>query len=66
MVNQLLAGVHIAAAAEAIALGARAGLDTRLLYDIISKAAGNSWWAPVHTTLLPRSICVFKSCSGRL
>jgi putative dehydrogenase len=43
MVNQLLAGVHIAAAAEAIALGARAGLDTRLLYDIISKAAGNSW-----------------------
>ncbi len=43
MVNQLLAGVHIAAAAEAMALGARAGLDTRVLYDIISNAAGSSW-----------------------
>lgn len=43
MVNQLLAGVHIAAAAEAMALGARAGLSTRLLYDIIRNAAGSSW-----------------------
>eukprot|EP00747_Dinoflagellata_sp_TGD_P186529 gnl/TRDRNA2_/TRDRNA2_43592_c0_seq1.p1 gnl/TRDRNA2_/TRDRNA2_43592_c0~~gnl/TRDRNA2_/TRDRNA2_43592_c0_seq1.p1 ORF type:complete len:823 (+),score=181.16 gnl/TRDRNA2_/TRDRNA2_43592_c0_seq1:81-2549(+) len=43
MVNQHLAGVHIAAAAEAMALGARAGLDTRVLYEIISNAAGNSW-----------------------
>lgn len=43
MVNQLLAGVHIAAAAEAMALGARADLDTRVVYDIISHAAGNSW-----------------------
>ncbi|GBG79670.1 hypothetical protein CBR_g29818 [Chara braunii] len=43
MVNQLLAGVHIVASAEAMALGARCGLDTRLLYEIISNAAGNSW-----------------------
>eukprot|EP00927_Polykrikos_kofoidii_P035473 TRINITY_DN30028_c0_g1_i1.p1 TRINITY_DN30028_c0_g1~~TRINITY_DN30028_c0_g1_i1.p1 ORF type:complete len:819 (-),score=114.84 TRINITY_DN30028_c0_g1_i1:72-2528(-) len=43
MVNQLLAGVHIATAAEAMALGARAGLDTRKLFEIISNAAGNSW-----------------------
>lgn len=43
MVNQLLAGVHIASAAEAMALGARAGLDTRRLYEIITNAAGNSW-----------------------
>mmetsp|Transcript_67037 Transcript_67037/g.187173 ORF Transcript_67037/g.187173 Transcript_67037/m.187173 type:complete len:329 (-) Transcript_67037:222-1208(-) len=43
MVNQLLAGVHIAAAAEAMALGAKAGLDTRQLFEIISSAAGNSW-----------------------
>jgi len=42
-VNQLLAGVHIAAAAEAMAFGARAGLDTRQLYEIITNAAGNSW-----------------------
>eukprot|EP00850_Spirogloea_muscicola_P009016 SM000049S16787 [mRNA] locus=s49:705014:718463:- [translate_table: standard] len=43
MVNQLLAGVHIAVAAEAMALGARAGLDTRLLFKVISSAAGASW-----------------------
>ena len=43
MVNQLLAGVHIATAAEAMALGARAGLNPRTVFDIISHAAGNSW-----------------------
>ncbi len=43
MVNQLLAGVHIAAAAEAIALGTRAGANPRVLYEVISNSAGNSW-----------------------
>jgi 3-hydroxyisobutyrate dehydrogenase len=43
MVNQLLAGVHIAAAAEAIALGTRAGADPRVLFEVISKSAGRSW-----------------------
>ncbi|MEN8196360.1 MAG: L-threonate dehydrogenase [Pseudomonadota bacterium] len=43
MVNQLLAGVHIAAAAEAMALGTRAGADPRTLYEVISNSAGNSW-----------------------
>jgi 3-hydroxyisobutyrate dehydrogenase len=43
MVNQLLAGVHIAAAAEAIALGTRAGADPRVLFDVIGKSAGSSW-----------------------
>ena len=42
-VNQLLAGVHIATAAEAIALAAKAGADTRAVYDVISASAGNSW-----------------------
>ncbi|HZP99655.1 MAG TPA: L-threonate dehydrogenase [Reyranella sp.] len=42
-VNQLLAGVHIAAAAEAMALAAKAGADTRAVYDVISASAGNSW-----------------------
>jgi len=42
-VNQLLAGVHIAAAAEAVALAARAGADTRVVYEVISASAGNSW-----------------------
>jgi 3-hydroxyisobutyrate dehydrogenase-like beta-hydroxyacid dehydrogenase len=43
MVNQLLAGVHIATAAEALALGIRAGADPRTLYDVISASAGSSW-----------------------
>ena len=42
-VNQLLAGVHIAAAAEAMAFGVRAGADPRELYDVISGSAGSSW-----------------------
>jgi 3-hydroxyisobutyrate dehydrogenase len=43
MVNQLLAGVHIAAAAEAMALGIRAGADPQALFDVITTSAGNSW-----------------------
>ena len=43
MVNQLLAGVHIAAAAEAMALGIRAGADPQTLFDVISGSAGSSW-----------------------
>lgn len=43
MVNQLLAGVHIATAAEAMALGIRAGADPQTLFDVISTSAGNSW-----------------------
>ena len=43
IVNQLLAGVHIAAAAEAMALGIRAGADPAALYDVITHSAGNSW-----------------------
>ena len=43
IVNQLLAGVHIAAAAEAMALGLREGLDADALYEVITHSAGNSW-----------------------
>jgi L-threonate 2-dehydrogenase len=43
MVNQLLAGVHIATAAEALALGIRAGADPTTLYEVISESAGSSW-----------------------
>jgi L-threonate 2-dehydrogenase len=43
MVNQLLAGVHIATAAEALALGIRAGADPKTLFDVISASAGSSW-----------------------
>lgn len=43
MVNQLLAGVHIAAACEAITFAAKLGLDIRKVYEVIKGAAGNSW-----------------------
>ncbi len=43
MINQLLAGVHIAAACEAIAFAAKQGLDIRKVYEVITQAAGNSW-----------------------
>ncbi|MDP1899916.1 MAG: NAD-binding protein [Rubrivivax sp.] len=43
MVNQHLAGVHIAAACEAMALGLRAGADPRALYEVICNSAGSSW-----------------------
>ena len=43
MVNQLLAGVHIAAACEAVALGVRAGAEAATLYEVIANSAGNSW-----------------------
>lgn len=43
VVNQLLAGVHIAAAAEAMALGLRMGLKAEDVYTVITNAAGNSW-----------------------
>lgn len=43
LVNQILAGVHIAAAAEAVAFGAKAGIDPNRIYEVISNSAGASW-----------------------
>lgn len=43
IINQLLAGVHIAAAAEAMALGIREGVAPEALYEVITHSAGNSW-----------------------
>ena len=43
IINQLLAGVHIAAAAEAMALGLREGVPPEALYEVITHSAGNSW-----------------------
>ena len=43
MVNQLLAGVHIAAASEAIVFAKRLGLDLAKVYAVITGSAGNSW-----------------------
>lgn len=43
IINQLLAGVHIAAACEAMALGIKAGVRAEDLYEVITHSAGNSW-----------------------
>ena len=43
MINQLLAGVHIAAACEAIAFARKLGLDLPKVYEVITASAGNSW-----------------------
>lgn len=43
VIHQLLAGVHIAAGAEAMAMAARAGIPLELMYDVVTNAAGNSW-----------------------
>lgn len=43
MINQLLAGVHIAATAEALVFGMKCGLDPATLYEVICASAGNSW-----------------------
>ncbi len=43
IVHQLLAGVHIAAAAEAIELGNRAGIAPEVVRDFVMHGAGASW-----------------------
>jgi len=43
LVNNLLAGVNLAAAAEALALGRGAGLDLATMLDVIGASSGGSW-----------------------
>ena len=43
IIHQLLAGVHIAVGAEAMALAARAGIPLETMYQVVTNAAGNSW-----------------------
>jgi L-threonate 2-dehydrogenase len=42
-INQLLCGVHLAAAGEALAMAARAGLDPQQVLDLVSHSAASSW-----------------------
>lgn len=42
-INQLLCGVHLAAAGEAIAMAQRAGLETQAVFDVVSQSAAGSW-----------------------
>ncbi|MGO1297245.1 MAG: L-threonate dehydrogenase [Vibrio sp.] len=43
VIHQLLAGVHIAAGAEAMALAAKANIPLELMYEVVTNAVGNSW-----------------------
>jgi 3-hydroxyisobutyrate dehydrogenase len=68
LVNNLLAAVNLAGAAEAIALAGRVGLDPRRTLEVIERSSGQSWigsdrmrraiagdFAPrAHTTLLAK------------
>ena len=41
--NNLVAGVSMIAVAEAFTIGLRAGVDPRVLHEVISKSSGNCW-----------------------
>ncbi|UZW14568.1 NAD(P)-dependent oxidoreductase [Clostridium pasteurianum] len=43
LVNNLLLGANMAAVSEALTLGMKAGLDTDILFEIISESSGNSY-----------------------
>ncbi len=43
MINQLMAGVNIAASCEALVLAAKLGLDPKVAHEIVSDSAGQSW-----------------------
>ena len=43
LVNNLLAGINLAAAAEALALAERLGLDLARTLDVIERSSGQSW-----------------------
>jgi len=42
-VNQLLCGVHLAVAAEALSLAEKLGVDTAVMLDIVGGSAASSW-----------------------
>jgi len=43
LVNNLLLGINMAAVGEAFALGAKAGIDPGMLYEIVSQSSGASY-----------------------
>jgi 3-hydroxyisobutyrate dehydrogenase len=42
-INQLLCGVHLAAAGEAMAMAERAGLDLQAVWEVVNYSAAGSW-----------------------
>lgn len=80
LVNNLLAGINLAGAAEVLALAERAGLDPALALDVIERSSGQSWigsdrmrraiggdLAPrAHTTLLNKDTHLALDMARRL
>ncbi|MGE4050081.1 MAG: NAD(P)-dependent oxidoreductase [Piscinibacter sp.] len=80
LVNNLLAGINLAGAAEVLALAERAGLDAGLALDVIERSSGQSWIASdrmrralagdlaprAHTTLLNKDTHLALEMARRL
>lgn len=80
LVNNLLAGINLAGAAEALALAERAGLDPARTLDVIERSSGQSWIASdrlrraiagdlaprAHTTLLDKDTHLALAMAARL
>ncbi len=43
LVNQLLIMSHMVLALEALSIAAKAGMDLKVVYDLVSRSSGNSW-----------------------
>jgi L-threonate 2-dehydrogenase len=78
LVNNLLAGINLVGAAEAMALARRLGLDAAATLDVIEQSSGQSWigsdrmrravtgdLAPrAHMTLLEKDTRLAMACAG--
>jgi putative dehydrogenase len=53
IVNNMLAAANLAAAGEALALAERAGLDPRLVHDVVVASSGGSW---IFADRIPRAL----------
>ena len=53
IVNNMLAGINLAAAAEAMALAERMGMDLQLVHDVVCASSGGSW---IFADRMPRVI----------
>ncbi len=53
IVNNMLASTNLAAAAEAMAIAERAGLDRKLVHDVIAASSGASW---IFADRVPRAL----------